>query len=460
MRRPLVWFVFFFCLGIYLDSHVSMAFFWLELFTLLFLILCLLMLKRKVLFDFFLCVVIFLLGAVLFQNSQKLSPNHISKYLKYSYKRFSIVKGIIDTPPVLKNGRTSFLFQTKEVQFDHLRLRTCGNILVYVKGNNALDYGQELILGGNLYRPYYLRRGNISLVMNARVMNFSNAPKKNRGFFLKRFAFYLKRKIENIIFSYLPSMPAAILDAMLLGERRMLSPLINNSMIKTGTVHILVVSGFNTSLVALIIISILKLFRVSRKISFYIAIPLIIIYCLMTGASSPVVRATVMAIVFMAAYLLKRETNIYNSCAIAAGFILTVNPHQLFDIGFQLSFISVLSIVYLYPRLKLFFKPELIKIKPARFLIEGFLVSLSAWLGTMGFIAWYFKIFSPITVIANIFIVPLAALITLCGFALVAMGILCPVIAPVFASTNELLVIVLLNINVFLLKIPGAYFNL
>jgi competence protein ComEC len=367
---------------------------------------------------------------------------------------------MINTLPVFKNGRTSFLFQTEEAQFNNVRFRTCGDILVYVKGNLSLEYGQELILGGNLYRPYYLRRGNISLVMNARVMHFSNASEKNRGFFLKRFAFYLKRKIENIIFQYLPSVPASILDAMLLGERKMLSPLINNSMIKSGTVHILVVSGFNTTLVALIIISILKLFRLSRRISFYITAPLLVIYCLMTGASSPVVRASIMAIVFMGAYLLKREADIYNSCAIAAGFILVVNPHQLFDIGFQLSFVSVLSIVYLYPKLKSFLFRDGPKVKYVRIFVEGFLISLSAWLGTMGFIAWYFKIFSPITVIANIFIVPLAALITLCGFALVAMGILCPVIAPVFASTNELLVIVLLNINAFLLKIPGAYFNL
>ena len=92
--------------------------------------------------------------------------------------------------------------------------------------------------------------------------------------------------------------------------------------------------------------------------------------------------------------------------------------------------------------------------------MEGFLVSLSAWLGTLGLIAWYFKIFSPITVIANIFIVPLASLITLCGFTLVATAIFCPAIAPLFASTNELLVVLLLNINAFLLKIPGASFNL
>lgn len=78
----------------------------------------------------------------------------------------------------------------------------------------------------------------------------------------------------------------------------------------------------------------------------------------------------------------------------------------------------------------------------------------------MGFIAYHFKIFSPVTVLANIVIVPLAALITLCGFSLIIMGLIYPPLAHLFAHTNELLVMLLLNINGFLIKIPYAYFYL
>ena len=180
----------------------------------------------------------------------------------------------------------------------------------------------------------------------------------------------------------------------------------------------------------------------------------------MTGASTPVVRATVMAIVFLAAYLLKREPDIYNSLSLAALFILAVNPKQLFDIGFQLSFASVISIVYLYPKIKTALGIERLKIGYLRFIVDGCLVSLSAWLGTLGFIAYYFKIISPITVIANIFIVPLAAGITLCGFSLSLISLILPALAPFFASTSELTTLALLKINALLVSFPGAYFRL
>jgi competence protein ComEC len=135
---------------------------------------------------------------------------------------------------------------------------------------------------------------------------------------------------------------------------------------------------------------------------------------------------------------------------------LSINPRQLFDLGFQLSFLSVISIVYLYPKIRSFLHIDSLKIKYLRFLIDGSLVSFSAWLGTMGPIAYYFKIFSPITVLANLCIVPLASLITLSGFSLVIVSLVCPALAKLFAYSSELFVFLLLHINALLIKIPGA----
>ncbi len=219
-------------------------------------------------------------------------------------------------------------------------------------------------------------------------------------------------------------------------------------------------SGFNVGIVAFIIFLFLKLLRLPKGLRLCVTIVLLVLYCLMTGSSTPVVRATIMAMAFILAYWFKREPDIYNSCALAVLFILLINPRQLFDIGFQLSFASVISIVCLYPKLNSLLHIESLKVRYLRFLIDGCLVSFSAWLGTMGFIAYYFKIFSPITVLANIFIVPLAALITLSGFSLIMIGLILPPIAPLFASACELTVMLLININSFLIKIPYACLSL
>ena len=472
MKRPLVWLTLILCLGISLGNHIRAPLFLLQVLTVIFLVLCFLSLKKGLRFNILLCCLVFLLGAILLKNTQILPKCHISKFISFNRYKFYTIKGIIYSQPVLKNNRTSFIFKTEELQFDNLNYKCCGNILVYIKGRKNLDYAEELLLSGNLYRPFgrggygrrsykeYLYNQGIYYIMNVKVANLAVKLNKNKGLAVKRFALWLKGKMENIIFKYVSYVPANILDAMVLGERRNITPFINNVMVKSGTMHILVVSGFNTVLVTFIVISILKLIRLSRKARIFVTIPLSLLYCLLTGASNPVVRATIMTIVFLFAYLVRREPDIYHSCAMAAMIILGINPRQLFDPGFQLSFISVLSIVYLYPRLKLILRLSSVKIKFIRFFLEGCLVSLSAWLGTAGFIAYYFKIFSPVTVIANIFTVPLATLITLCGFSLIIMGSLCPPIAPFLASSTELAVTLLININALLIKIPGAYFYL
>jgi competence protein ComEC len=369
----------------------------------------------------------------------------------------------VDSLPIIKDNRTSFIFRTKEIQLDNLKYNCCGNILVYIKGKTDFCYADNLILRGKLCRPFgsYLYGMGIYSIMRVYSNTAVIRLNKKGGLLVLRFALWLKQALEKIIYERVSCVPASILDAMVLGEKRNINPFIYNSMVKSGTVHILVVSGFNVGIVTFLIILFLKLIRIPKRIRFFIALPLIIIYCLMTGASTPVVRAAVMAIVFMLAYLIKREADIYNSCAVAMIFILGINPRQLFDISFQLSFSSVISIVFLYPKVKSFLSPQaLLKIKYIRYLIDGCLVSLSAWLGTMGFIAYYFKIFSPVTVLANLFIVPLATLITLCGFSLIIISLILPPAATFFASTCELLIKLLVSINTFLLNFPGAYIHL
>ncbi|OGX18348.1 MAG: hypothetical protein A3K83_06295 [Omnitrophica WOR_2 bacterium RBG_13_44_8b] len=115
--------------------------------------------------------------------------------------------------------------------------------------------------------------------------------------------------------------------------------------------------------------------------------------------------------------------------------------------------------IYIFPKAKSLLHVEGVKIKYLRLLMESCLVSFSCWLGTMGFIAYYFRIFSPITVLANLIIVPIATLITLCGFSLVIISLILPSLAVPFASTSELLVALLVRASAFLVRMPAAYFR-
>lgn len=469
MKRPASFFTLTFCLGIFAASKIHIFFLPAYFLSMLILVAAWVFLNKKLAFQYCLFSIVFLAGALSFENSKILSGRHIANQAYSGSGEYYTVRGVIDSEPLVKRARKSFVFSASQIEFDGSKSACCGKILVFFKGERNLFYGDELILGGKLYRPFnsknssqsyrdYLRGQGIYLLMNARVAVSVNL--KNKGFPLKRLAFWLKSEMEKIIFRRVSGVAAGILDAMILGEKKNIPPLVNSSMVKSGTVHILVVSGFNVGIVAFIVILFLRLMRLSRKSRFYITVPCLIIYCLMTGAAPPVVRATVMSVVFLSAYMFKREPDIYNSCFLSALFILLINPRQLFNISFQLSFASVLSIIYLYPRIRAILGFESLKIKYLRPIVDGCLVSFSAWLGTMGFIACYFKVFSPVTVLANIIIVPMATLVTLCGFSLVFISLVCPPLAGFFATASESTVALLVSLNSLLIKLPGAYFQL
>ena len=414
---------------------------------------------------FFLALI---LGALSLKNSYTRHKCQISNFVSYNDVVYNL-SGFVDSEPEIKGKHTFFVFRVQEVQVDKLRWSCCGNVLVRLDFPQSLNYADSLILQGALRRPYvfssascsyrdYLSRQGIYLVMHIKN-SLQIIPQLHKGGSrLIIFSFWLRSKMDEVISKYLPDLPAGILSAMVLGQRKAIPWLVNNSMVKSGTVHILVVSGFNVGIVAFIVNLLLKIIRIRRKARIILVAICLLIYCLATGATNPVIRATVMGLIFLLAYILKRNPDMYNSLAGAALFILIINPRQLFDVGFQLSFSSVLAIVYLYPKLERILRIDSCKIKILRFIAEGCLVSFCAWLGTIGIIAYNFRIIAPITVLANILIVPLATLITLCGFTLVLCGLFCPFLAGFLSTTTAMLITLLLNVNSVAIKIPGAYF--
>ena len=166
--------------------------------------------------------------------------------------------------------------------------------------------------------------------------------------------------MREVIVKNLSPFSAGILNALILGDRQDLSSYLLDILMNLGTIHIIAISGFNVGIVAFIILLILKIIKIPRKPRYILTILLLIVYCILTGASPPVMRATVMAIIFLCAYFFEREVNIYNSLSLATLIILAVNPWQLFEISFQLSFLSVVSIVWLSPKIKSVF-PEKIR---------------------------------------------------------------------------------------------------
>ena len=468
MTRLLVALAVFYCLGIILASWMRINFWIITAMVIAVFMAINLWESKNGAFLAWVLLLALLVGYLSMSNSRILSKCHIYKFVAYQDNAIYCLQGFVASQPEYNQHRLWFILRVKEIQVEGLSSKCCGEVLVKINFEQELNYKDNLTLVGNLARPpsfghsqsyrNFLARQGIYLIMSIKDRRQIIRRNKLSGLSLIGGCFWLRSYLEQIIYRYLPDLPASILSAMVLGQKRNLSWLVNDSLVKSGTVHILVVSGFNVGIVALIINLLLKILRLRRKARVILTVICLLIYCLITGATNPVIRATVMGLIFLAAYLLKSQPDIYNSLAIAALFILILNPRQLFDVGFQLSFMSVLSIVYFYPKLKARMHLEACRNKILRFITEGCLVSFSAWLGTVIIIALNFRLITPVTVLANILIVPLATLITLCGFTLVFFGWIYPPLAYLLSLPCAALITLLLNINAVLIRLPFAYF--
>jgi len=456
----MIWIVFYLGCGITFAHFFRMQFWLIFICALVLFIACLICIRKNLVFKIFSSCLIFFLGALILKNTYILPKSHISNFIFYKNSTVFTAKGFVNSQPELKEGRVSFLFRMQELEFNNSHYKCSGDILAHLKGTKDLDYGEVLILRGTMHKPFKLYGDRVSAIMNVNSPGCAVSLGENYGQPFLRLAYFLKDRIEAIIYQRLSKLAAGVLDAMVLGEKSNIPSVIYDSMSKTGTVHILVVSGFNVGVTAFIAFLSLKILRIPRRVRCFLVIFCLIIYCFATGVSSPVVRATIMAIFLLAGLIIKREADIRNSFSLAALFILFLNPRDLFSISFQLSFVCVAAIVFLYPKLKAIFRSESINSGILKFVVEGCLVSLSTWLVTLWFVAYYFRFFSPVTVLANIFIVPLATLITLSGFSLVVIALVFPACAGFFACSIEFFVTLLLNLNNFFIRLPFAYLYL
>ncbi len=253
---------------------------------------------------------------------------------------------------------------------------------------------------------------------------------------------------------------SSFIKGVVLGHREDISLEMKQSFMDTGTIHILAVSGSNVAVVALAFYSVFGLFRFPKMATTLAVIAALLGYMIITGLSPSVIRATIMAVVVLVGMALERKTDVYNSLAVAAGILLLWDSNYLFDVGFQLSFAAVLSIVYFYPLFAAFIKriPDwLEEIKGIDYVLKLFAVSLAAQIGTLPFTAYYFGRVSLVSILANLIVVPLSGLNTLLGIATMLFSFVNDFAASSYAALNTVFVSFLLGFVKVASQVPFAY---
>ncbi|MFQ6611547.1 MAG: DNA internalization-related competence protein ComEC/Rec2 [Fidelibacterota bacterium] len=219
---------------------------------------------------------------------------------------------------------------------------------------------------------------------------------------------------------------SGLLSALILGDKSQIDPELKQTFVRTGVVHVLAVSGLHVGFILVILISIVRLFRIPWGWDRLLLILGLCFYVGLTGGKPSVIRASIMAGLYLIAPVVNRPANIWNIIALAALSILIVNPFALQDLGFLFSFSAVISIIVLYNQfqkiLPLWCRVNTINNQTLKYSWGLFLVSLSAQLGTLPLTALYFHRIPVIALIANVMIVPLVGVLLANGFLILILG--------------------------------------
>ena len=270
------------------------------------------------------------------------------------------------------------------------------------------------------------------------------------------------------------SLDAQVLKGIMLGKRSDLPTDTVETFRNSGTIHLLAVSGLHVGFIAAFCYFSLMKFtfvlgvrpkhpHLTTKVIRLITIAAVLIYACLVGFRASVFRAALMAILFLFATVIDRDADIYNLLALAALILLLLNPAQLWDIGFQLSFVAVTAIVYFVPKME---KPlrrfwavpdsstdddsRIWNIRTWRrvlkWLILSYLVTLAALLGTTPIIAFHFYRAYPWGILIGPLAVGLVSLILALGMASVGAGLVLLSLAKLFAGLNHVIIIILLKL--------------
>lgn len=400
----------------------------------------------------------------------RLPANHISS-LALPEQNVRLVGRVVSEPEPRPSGTVQAVLEAQRMGPDGGERPVSGKVLLTVRPADAgLDFGDWIAVEGRIRRPSPARNPGAfdygKWLARKGVYGFVSVGPQAIGVFQKetsrglrsRGILPIRRSMRRSIERNLSGPPAAFVKGVLLGDRSGISPQMAESFARTGTAHVLAISGLHVGLIAAILFFVFKLPGLPERGAVAGTIAALALYALVVDLRPSVVRAVTMASVVLAGMVIERNTSTVNSLFLAALGILAVWPQSLFDVGFQLSFAAVLSIVLLYgPLLRVF--PEAWR-RPEALWDKGVLgalaVSAAAHLGTSPILAYHFSRVPLISLVGNLPVIPLVSVALALGFGACAFGPWLPAAATAFNGANWVVVQSLLGLVRRMSEVPHA----
>ena len=304
--------------------------------------------------------------------------------------------------------------------------KVTGNFLLFAPLAKGLAYGDELTADCWLEPPvagadfdaarYYRRLGLAGTCQYSQLQVLAH----NRGPWFYRQIISLRQWLAGLIKNNLPYPEADLGAAMTLGAANKLKADLQNAFSQSGLTHIIAISGLNVSLLVGLLFNGALGLGLSRKGSLWLALVAVSGYVVLVGAPASAVRAGIMGVLFLLAAWLGRLNKLINALAVAAAVSLLVNPWLQDDIGWQLSFLALLGIIYVYPLWRLILKSKWATLD---LVLSGLALALAAQAATWPIIAMNFGQVSLIAPLANILAVWTTPFILVAIFAAILLSI-------------------------------------
>lgn len=341
-------------------------------------------------------------------------------------------------------------------------------ILIYSRAYPKFNYGDRITITGKIQKPQkfddtetnnfdwpmYLAKDDIYLETfypEIKLISSRNGSKT------KQILFSLKKRFTENLEKAISFPASSLLSGITIGEKNALPKDLKENLIKTGTIHIAVLSGYNITIVVAVVINILKLAYLPNMIVSALGILGVILFTIMTGAEAATARAAIMAVLMIVASGIGRMYAAAYALIFAAFFMVMQNPMILrFDASFQLSFLATFGLIYFTPYFqnKLKSVPEFFKIK------ENFITTMSAQIAVMPLLIYNTGSFSLFSLPLNILILSFIPITMLFGFLTGISGFLSFYLSNFFGLISYIFLgyeIWLIN---FFANLPFSYINL
>ncbi len=370
------------------------------------------------------------------------------------------IEGVISHPPRISHDKTRLVMESVRILREKTALPVSGNVLLTLKGSEyRYAYGDYIRAETKLRRPHSFKNpGGFDyerylLYQGIGVRGFVGDPsrivriRQNCGNSMRGMIERYRTLIRDTISGTVPEPESRILHALILGEHEGIPDRVRDNFNRAGVSHLLAISGLHVGIVASLFFFVIKtLMKLSEclllrfniiKVSAFLSIMPIIGYASIAGFRISTIRATIMILAFTVALLIGRERDLLNILAFAALSILVFDPTSLFDVSFQLSFAAAASILMIVPMAQsLLYRKK--RNDMNRFLRSACSIalfvtaSLAATAGTAPLIALYFNRLSTLTLLSNLFLIPLI------GFLVLPLGIVSTIMVLISPSLAAL----------------------